>query len=282
MTNNADAPGAQDKKRKFTSVKMDWLDRLLSQVDGNTFKVGFAISKHLNERTGECFPSIERIAAVTGLSRSAVNRAIDKLREGGWINSHRTRGPSVYSIRDVSPAAHLEVARCVTSGTSDVPPAALLDVPPAAHRTLSIEHSNLTHASPSLRSGENAPAENRDLFVQDGTSRKKEVAIGKEPKRRKKPKVPLPPDFVLDERRRLYALDKGVRPDRVADVFEAFQNHHLAVGNEWSDWDAAWRKWASNEVKFSARGRNGSAGGPTILEKAAKLLHFPPQREGDR
>ena len=106
MTNNADAPGAQDKKRKFTSVKMDWLDRLLSQVDGNTFKVGFAISKHLNERTGECFPSIERIAAVTGLSRSAVNRAIDKLREGGWINSHRTRGPSVYSIRDVSPAAH--------------------------------------------------------------------------------------------------------------------------------------------------------------------------------
>lgn len=65
----------------------------------------------------------------------------------------------------------------------------------------------------------------------------------------------LPADFSLTEDRKQYALDKGLL--NVKEEFERFQDHHRAKGTVFLDWDAGWRTWVRNGVKFQAE-RAGS------------------------
>lgn len=43
-----------------------------------------------------------------------------------------------------------------------------------------------------------------------------------------------------------YAKERGVQPSEV----RAFKDFHMAKGNAMADWDAAWRMWCRNAVKF--------------------------------
>ena len=56
-------------------------DRRLKRVD---WAVLAAISFHADTR-GYCYPSQDRIAALTGLSRQTVNRSVRQLREFGYL-----------------------------------------------------------------------------------------------------------------------------------------------------------------------------------------------------
>ena len=50
------------------------------------------ILDHYNSRTGQCTPSLERLARTSGLARRSVVRAVKELREKGWIDrEHATR-----------------------------------------------------------------------------------------------------------------------------------------------------------------------------------------------
>lgn len=62
-----------------------------------TRRVAGAIIDHFNKKTGQCDPSIARIADLLAMSRESVLRATRQLHEDGWIervahggNSHRT------------------------------------------------------------------------------------------------------------------------------------------------------------------------------------------------
>lgn len=48
--------------------------------------------KHLNVKTGRCDPGIERIAALSGIHRSSVMRALDELEKKGLIKRHIHEG----------------------------------------------------------------------------------------------------------------------------------------------------------------------------------------------
>lgn len=50
-----------------------------------TRRVAGAIIDHFNKRTGQCDPSIERLATLLGIDRATVIRATDKLHELGFI-----------------------------------------------------------------------------------------------------------------------------------------------------------------------------------------------------
>ena len=63
----------------------------------------------------------------------------------------------------------------------------------------------------------------------------------------------LPEDFTLTDSRRTYALSKNIPADI---EFEAFTNHHTAKGSTFKDWDAAWRTWVGNAVKFGRSTRD--------------------------
>lgn len=70
--------------------------------------------------------------------------------------------------------------------------------------------------------------------------------------------IPLPENFLLTDERRAVADRHGIPAARVAGVFEHFRDHHTAKGSAMKDWDAAWRTWCKNDLKFG--GRNGGSG----------------------
>lgn len=65
----------------------------------------------------------------------------------------------------------------------------------------------------------------------------------------------LSSDFYLTDERRQLALNHWGKKGRLdldpVDMFEQFINHHTAKGSVMACWDAAWRTWYGNAVKFT-------------------------------
>jgi predicted transcriptional regulator len=71
---------------------------IVAGITEATKRVAGAIIDHFNKRTGQCDPSIERLATLLGIDRATVLRATDKLDELGFIEkashggkAHRAR-----------------------------------------------------------------------------------------------------------------------------------------------------------------------------------------------
>lgn len=69
-------------------------------------------------------------------------------------------------------------------------------------------------------------------------------------KRRRTPKTPCPETIELSDEMYDWANGKGLNDEQVAHETEAMLAYHTAKGNEWTDWQAAWRTWMLNAVKF--------------------------------
>lgn len=67
--------------------------------------------------------------------------------------------------------------------------------------------------------------------------------------------IPFPENFLLGDEQRAAADRHGIPEARVAGVFEHFRDHHTAKGSVMKDWNAAWRTWCKNDLKFG--GGNG-------------------------
>lgn len=63
-----------------------------SQLPPTCRHVLLTISLHMNERGGSCFPSVDRIAAETGLNRATVIRQLQRARDNGWLLVGQSRG----------------------------------------------------------------------------------------------------------------------------------------------------------------------------------------------
>jgi hypothetical protein len=81
-----------------------------------------------------------------------------------------------------------------------------------------------------------------------------EVAAKAPPTKPEARKRRLPPDWQPRPEERQKARECGVDCDREV---SQFKDHHAAKGEPMLDWDAAFRTWLRNAVKFS-RGRQGS------------------------
>lgn len=58
---------------------------------------------------------------------------------------------------------------------------------------------------------------------------------------------PFPQEFAFTQERKELAEAKSLN---AAIEFNQFRDHHLARGTQFKDWDAAWRTWLRNAVKF--------------------------------
>lgn len=76
--------------------KLSAYEMLIDIVEGDAraLQIGVIIGKHINRRTGQCNPSIGRIARLAGCSTSSVKRAVKFLEKKGWLSVRRTRGGS--------------------------------------------------------------------------------------------------------------------------------------------------------------------------------------------
>jgi uncharacterized protein YdaU (DUF1376 family) len=89
-------------------------------------------------------------------------------------------------------------------------------------------------------------------------------------KARRKPELPLPENWVPSERNIADAEARNFQPDRIEHEADKFRNYHLAKGNLYRDWDAAWRTWLGNASRAGGSGfRNGETQGDRQLRLIA-------------
>jgi uncharacterized protein YdaU (DUF1376 family) len=90
------------------------------------------------------------------------------------------------------------------------------------------------------------PTHSEGNALQTPDSRHQSPDIGRAPAKRASA---LPPEFELTEIRREYATSKLPNVDPT-EMFAAFRDHHSAKGTTAKDWDASWRTYVRNGLKF--------------------------------
>ncbi|MDJ1632508.1 helix-turn-helix domain-containing protein [Rhizobium rhizogenes] len=94
---------SEEEVKSFTSWKLDILDAIscdmaLQDID---VRVAFRLMQHINARTRDAHPSLERIAAQVGVSRDTVMRSLTRMcdPEGGrhWISRSRADRTQPYT-----------------------------------------------------------------------------------------------------------------------------------------------------------------------------------------
>jgi hypothetical protein len=86
-----------------------------------------------------------------------------------------------------------------------------------------------------------------------------------EPRKAAKRRGAFPHDFQPNEAGLAAAQKAGVN---VARELEAFRDHHVAKGSVMADWQAAWRTWVGNAVRFGRGGKAVDSDDPYGLKKA--------------
>lgn len=78
---------------------------------------------------------------------------------------------------------------------------------------------------------------------------------GKPPTNTHKRACGIPTDFSLSDSLRSWSIKTGPALDITAEL-DQFTDHHLAKGSLMKNWDAAFRTWIRNAIKFSKGGNN--------------------------
>lgn len=65
------------------------IKEVLPKIKPNAFSVLLSIAIHLNKKSDRCFPSIERLCLLTGLSKDTVYGSLKILRENNLLASHQ-------------------------------------------------------------------------------------------------------------------------------------------------------------------------------------------------
>ena len=67
------------------------------ELSRGALAVAWRLVNHINDKTGECFPSVERLAGQLNINERTVRRGVDQLVEAGWFTKKRRgRGGTQY------------------------------------------------------------------------------------------------------------------------------------------------------------------------------------------
>ena len=67
------------------------------ELSRGALAVAWRLVNHINDETGECFPSVERVAGQLNINERTVRRGVDQLVEAGWFTKKRRgRGGTQY------------------------------------------------------------------------------------------------------------------------------------------------------------------------------------------
>jgi DNA-binding MarR family transcriptional regulator len=99
------------RKAHFFSLDNDLIDVHAKVIGSTALSVYVALARFVNRKTGECWPSIGRLASLLDLARNTVKAALRTLEAAGLIAIRRRRDPAgdatshLYTLLDASPAA---------------------------------------------------------------------------------------------------------------------------------------------------------------------------------
>lgn len=191
--------------------------------------VMLALADHADD-SGRCYPSNSRLCERTGLSERAVRQNIRALEVGGFLTVHIGVGQAGANVYIVRP-----------QGGQEMPPAG--NAPGTS-----------CPAPRHLVPDRGAP----DAPKPSGTIN--EPSIEAAPRRRRKPEVPIPQNWIPNEKNIADAQARHFSAQEIHDEAERFRDHHIARDTRFRDWDAAWRTWLGNARRFAPSGRSHGRG----------------------
>lgn len=249
----------------------------------------FWLAFHLNDETGECFPSISTLQAEMEVkSDNTVRGALRRLREAGFISWERETKDGL----TVKTNYHLHMNGSMAEGTSVSNGTSTIAVPqPLMEGTSTVEGGTSTIAGGVLQpvrtnreieqginrernrevmcasASQTLPADLPDVPFDDvlfdearsmGSEPNVEITIeapAPAPQKRKaaprrKPATPCPFDADASIPDEYKAIAEKVGIGNPQQVFSAFVNHAIAHDRSLVVWPAGFRTWCSNELRY--------------------------------
>ena len=123
----------------------------------------------------------------------------------------------------------------------------------------------------------------REEVEKEDTSVSSQKPVDEKPKKVPKPKkarTRLPDDWQLPKPWGEWALGKGLDERTIRAEAEQFANHHRSKGLLMADWQAAWRTWVNNHIKFAAD-RQQSGPGFSRQSSQQRKPHWQTMLERD-
>jgi hypothetical protein len=99
------------RKSHFFSIDNDIIDVHAKTIGATALAVYTVLSRYANRKTGECWPSMGRLAHLLDLARNTVKAALRTLEQAGLIAIRRRRDPAgdatshLYTLLDCAPNA---------------------------------------------------------------------------------------------------------------------------------------------------------------------------------
>lgn len=179
-----------------------------------------ALADNGDDETWKAWPSLTNISNKTGFSRSTIKKTLRELETAGYLS--RSGGS-----RTSTTTYYLHIDRWA-------------DIDPRPRNTLGREMTG------------GGPTDDPEVGRQSATEPSGEPSVNRS-RSRSTQGTQIPEDFSLTPDRLKFALSKGLTQPEAEEELEKFIDHWRGVPGQKgrkSDWDATWRNWVRNALKF--------------------------------
>lgn len=214
------------------------LDKRLNPRD---ITVLCALGQH-TDKHGWCKPSYARIGKMLGVSRQSVSKSVARLQEAGYVETRKRIDPDTGS----QTSNLTRVVMDTKTAQEHMRDMAKKDATPATTADAPRNHSYIPPATPEV-----SPPATPEVSLTTPVNDPSEVGDTRASKTRR---TQLPKNFYPNATGVQKAEAAGLS---VAVLLQAFADYHRARGNTMADWQAAWRTWVTNAVRFAARDKRG-------------------------
>lgn len=220
---------------------------------GGEMLLALALADHASDDGTRVYPSIKALAEKTRQSERSVQYQLRRMQESGWLIlvNAGNGGRSMHSEYRISLdwIKGAEIAPLEKDATDDAKGA----------------NDSTKGCNPQQETVQPvAPANNRHRTINEPSGIVDAAAAKNQPGRA----TALPDGFEPNETADRLAGELGLV---VTAELEAFEDHHMANGSTFKDWQAAFRTWLRNSAKFAQRQRSP---GKSVLARR------PPAPEG--
>lgn len=212
-------------------------------IEPNKKFVLLALSDHANDENFCAWPSLARLCTKTSLARSTVAKLLKALEEEGYIT--RLRRGTQTTVYELNAGDWFDTRTSPAHGL-----VRQSDPPSPTHGPALVRQSDgggPTHGPRTVREPSEEPSGNHQK-----ESRGKRATEGRR----------LPDEFALTDQRLEAARKQGLSDDEASEELDKFCDYWRGVPGQRgrkADWEATWRNWCRNAVKFRQQRGSGSA-----------------------
>lgn len=181
------------------------------------------------------------------VSSADVARFIDELEQKGMVCRYTVGGTNYLHV--VNMRKHQAINKATKSKLPECPTYAALAAKHSADEEVTEDSRSTPGTLPDTSgstTGGNGSGSGSGMEVEG------EQAQAPKRGRPRTPATEAPEHFDITPNLAAWAASKGIADVATPEETERFLFHHRSKGNKFSNWDAAWQKWMSNQAKWAA------------------------------